>query len=170
MKRTGILLLLALLTMLPCTLTAQKKKAYSLSEREKKTHAVMDSLRQADPTIIIKTIPNLHINDNVVVINRTNDLIMQTAIAYVDEYGLLQQLGMTGSLPSGQKMKVASFSNNRLKNLRLRPLFMKIKGVKTAANASEPNAEEIRYDYKVNFSEIRHDLYIEIMNNDFMDF
>ena len=165
-------MLLALLTMLPCTLSAQKtkKKAYSMSERAKMTNAVMDSLRQADPTIIIKTIPNLQINDNVVVINRTNDLIMQAAIAYVDEYGLLQQLGMTGSLPSGQKMKVASFSNNRLKKLRLRPLFMKIKGVKTAANASEPNAEEIRYDYKVNFSEIRHDLYIEIMNNDFMDF
>ena len=141
----------------------QKPKPRKLTKQQIvaiRTQQAVDSIKSLDKNIFFKRIPRLKIKDKVFSKNYT-----------------LTQIGTAGSLAPGETKELASFEDNDLKKFRGKVIAMKVKGVKSVivqnngSISSIANESDVTYDFDARFSENRHDLYIEIVNNEgIMDF
>lgn len=102
---------------------------------------------------------------------------MQAVVTAISKNYTLTQIGTAGSLAPGETKELASFEDNDLKKFRGKVIAMKVKGVKSVivqnngSISSIANESDVTYDFDARFSENRHDLYIEIVNNEgIMDF
>ncbi len=125
-------MLLALLTMLPCTLTAQKSKK---------------------PEYIVKTIPSdMNIEDKIIVQNESSYLLSQVRVYLIDYKGKYQRLGTATNLKPDKNSEIRSYDNDRLANLRGCRIAVNIVGARGRTTSN----------FNVTLDDHRHDLYIEI--------
>ena len=139
------------------------------------------SSEKGDQHIIYKTIPkNMKINDKIIVQNNSSYYILQVVVAVVGsdkeirplESSELQPLGSSVNLAPGASAEIASFDKNRLKKLRNRTIAIKVKATK-GKDPANVDPSDITYDFEVNLSDARHDLYINLYSKNsrgIMDF
>ena len=158
----------------------QKPKPRKLTKQQIvaiRTQQAVDSIKSLDKNIFFKRIPRLKIKDKVFIVNKTNHYIVQAVVTAISKNYTLTQIGTEGSLAPGETKELASFEDNDLKKFRGKVIAMKVKGVKSVivqnngSISSIANESDVTYDFDARFSANRHDLYIEIVNNEgIMDF
>ena len=128
---------------------------------------------QNDQHVVYKTIPKkMKINDKIIVQNKSSYYILQVVVALVGSdkeikplgSSELQPLGSSVNLAPGASAEIASFDKNRLKKLRNRLIAIKVKATK-GKDLANVDPSDITYDFKVNLSEVRHDLYINLYSD-----
>ena len=144
-----------------------------------KVQEAMDSIKRRDPKVFFVTVGKLSVKDKVFLTNKTSYNIDKAVIGYLDLDMEFQTIATASNIAPGQKIELASFDNNGLEKVQRRMLVMKVKGYYNgdAQVFEEPtletDANSITYDFDATLSEIRHDLYIDIIhskNNDVLDF
>lgn len=175
-------LLITLAALLLTTgLAAQTEKKDNKSEGQSHPGATSSAPSEAKAKkapIIRVTVPEtLKIKDYVFVENKSPYMIARMAVAVDNGDGSYTTVGTLTYVPTGKTVELASFDDNKLKELRGRELLIKIKGYSTPGmpdpfgdeNAGEDNREET-YDFSVRLSEQNHDLYITVQGASPMDF
>ncbi len=138
--------------------------------------------------VFYKDVPQkLDIKDKIFIQNKTPYLIIQSVVALVDPKGELIPLGSTSYVSPKETYEIASFKDNKLKELRGKRIAIKIKGSKKLVGTNNTSVytpfgsvgvhhqdlspeilnnikpEDIIYDFDAVLLEGSHDLYIQIM-------
>lgn len=115
-----------------------------------------------DQHIVYKVIPpNMRINDRIIVQNKSSYYILQVVVALVGSDNELHPLGSSVNIAPGATAEIASYDKNRLKKLRNRTIAIKAKATK-GKDPANVDPSDITYDFDVDLSDVRHDLYINL--------
>lgn len=88
-----------------------------------------DTNKADNKNIISLIIPqNMKIKDKIFILNKTNTTILQAVVAQVGDDGQQNVLGVSILQYPSQKVTIASFDNNELKQLRGKKIAIKVKG------------------------------------------
>lgn len=149
------------------------------------------SANNLSKNIIYKTIPKkLHIQDKIIIKNKSPYYLLQMVVAIPKENGDLEPLGFASQIAPNMTFTMANFKNNSLKKLRGKTIAIKAKGEKFYVNehngpsialsnesssieskeidpetSNNLKEENVTYNFDVNLYEDWHDLYIEIYSS-----
>lgn len=175
------LLTTALALLLTTGIAAQNEKKDS-KEISLKTPPTASSSSEANkekkaPVIRVTVPATLNIKDYVFVVNKSPYLIARMAVAVDEGDGNFTTIGSTAYLANGKTVELASYDDNKLKQLRGKDLLIKIKGYTTPSAADafggeddDEDSRKVTYDFAVKLSEQNHDLYITVEGASVMDF
>lgn len=184
MKRGYILFCISLLSLCSyAQMNATFGSARVKAERyyASKVQETMDSIKRKDPKVFCVAVGKLNIKDKVFVTNKTTYYIEKAVIGFIDLNMKFQTIATASNVSPGQKTEIISFDKNGLETVQKRALVLKVKGSNNGntqeneevKSSFEADANSITYDFDAILSEVRHDLYIDIIHkksNDILDF
>ena len=146
-----------------------------------KVQEAMDSIKRKDSKVFYAAVSKLNIKDKVFFTNKTTYYIEKAVIGYIDLNMKFQTIATASNVLPGQKIELTSFDKNGLEIVQKRVLVLKVKGSNNSnaqeseemTSSNEVDANSITYDFDAVLSEVRHDLYIDIIHkkiNDILDF
>lgn len=155
---------------------AKAERHYASKVRE-----AMDSIKRKDPKVFYVPVGKLNVKDKVFLTNKTSYYIEKAVIGYINLNLRFQTIATASNISPGQKIELTSFDKNGLEIVQKRVLVMKVKGSSNGNTQEtdepepslETDAKGTTYDFDAALSEIRHDLYIDIIHkqsNDILDF
>ena len=202
-----IFLMMCMTVCIALTVAAQEEQdvseyneVYAKDAVEDSIHALVPLQGESAKNAFYVNVPKqLNLKDNVFVVNNSSCVILQmmAAVDY-DGTGNYVTLGQASFLNRGGEAKIASFDDNKLKNVRGKNLVLKVKGAKIKNNVGNGGAQvnvdtpfgsvqvvnrslsyedvknidesQITYEFKVTLRESHHDLYILVEDKDILNF